>query len=174
MTALVEYGSRCWYQATNFYSVLIVRSASWLKLKSSHFRNCCEENFNCDRLRKSTTVESTRWRHRMKFHENCHPVMKSWLLPWSDLYKPLTLNWRETSPWIYHTTQNISTSVSEDKMQGFRNWPIQTLLPLHIKWLTSSNYPTALKSLHHFTSCIMLFFRECPWRNCPRISRSAS
>jgi len=42
---LVEYGTRCLYEDANFYSVLIVRSASWLKLTSSHFRKCCEENF---------------------------------------------------------------------------------------------------------------------------------
>jgi len=46
MTTLVEYATRCLYENTNFYSVMIVRSASWLKLKSSHFRKCCEENFN--------------------------------------------------------------------------------------------------------------------------------
>ena len=45
MTTLVEYGTRCLYEDTNFYSLLIVRSASQLKLKSSHFRKCCEENF---------------------------------------------------------------------------------------------------------------------------------
>jgi len=46
MTTLVEYGtSRYLYEDTNFYSVLIVRPASWLKLKSSHLRKCCEENF---------------------------------------------------------------------------------------------------------------------------------
>ena len=45
MTTLVEYGTRCLYEDTNFYSVLIVRSASWLKLKCSHFWKCCEENF---------------------------------------------------------------------------------------------------------------------------------
>jgi len=28
MTALVEFGTRCLYEATNFYSVLIVPSAS--------------------------------------------------------------------------------------------------------------------------------------------------
>jgi len=28
MTTLVEYGTRCLYEDTNFYSVLIVRSAS--------------------------------------------------------------------------------------------------------------------------------------------------
>jgi len=51
MTTLVEYGTRCLYENTNFYSVLIVRSASWLKLKSSHFRKCCEKNFYlCVRL----------------------------------------------------------------------------------------------------------------------------
>ena len=51
MTTLVEYGTRCFYDNTNFYSVLIVRSASLLKLKSSHMRKCCEENFYlCVRL----------------------------------------------------------------------------------------------------------------------------
>ena len=45
MNTLFEYGTRCSYEDTNFYSVLIVPSASWLKLKSSHFRKCCEENF---------------------------------------------------------------------------------------------------------------------------------
>ena len=35
------------------------------------------------RLRKiCTTVEYARWRHRMKFHENFPPEMKSWLRPW--------------------------------------------------------------------------------------------
>jgi len=39
-------------------AVLIVRSTSLLKLISSHFRKYCEDNFICDRLRKScTTVE---------------------------------------------------------------------------------------------------------------------
>ena len=28
MITLVEYGTRCWYEDTNFYSVLIVRFAS--------------------------------------------------------------------------------------------------------------------------------------------------
>jgi len=51
MIALVEYGTSCLYENTNFYSVLIVRSASWLKLKSSNFRKWCEENFYlCGRL----------------------------------------------------------------------------------------------------------------------------
>ena len=44
MAALVEYGTRCLYEDTNCYSVFIVRSASWLKLKSSHIRKCCKEN----------------------------------------------------------------------------------------------------------------------------------
>jgi len=49
MTTLVEYENRCLYANTNFYSVLIVRSAS--RLKSSHFWKCCEENFYlCVRL----------------------------------------------------------------------------------------------------------------------------
>jgi len=47
VTTLVEYGTWCLYEDTNFYSVLIVRSAFWLKLKSSHFRKSCEETFIC-------------------------------------------------------------------------------------------------------------------------------
>jgi len=47
MTKLVEYRTRCLYQDTNFYSVPILRSASWWKLKSSHFRKCFEKNFFC-------------------------------------------------------------------------------------------------------------------------------
>jgi len=47
MITLVEYGTRCLCEDTNFYSVLIVRSACWLKLKSFHFRKCCEEIFIC-------------------------------------------------------------------------------------------------------------------------------
>jgi len=51
IVTLVEHGTRCLYEDTTFYSVLIVRSACWLKLKSSHFRKCCEENFYlCIRL----------------------------------------------------------------------------------------------------------------------------
>jgi len=38
MPTLVEYSTRCLYEDANFYSVLIVPSASWLKLKSFHFR----------------------------------------------------------------------------------------------------------------------------------------
>ena len=45
MTTLVEYRTRCLFEDTNSYSDLIVRSASWLKWKSSHFRKCCKENF---------------------------------------------------------------------------------------------------------------------------------
>jgi len=45
LPTLVEYGTSCLYEDTNFYSILIVRSASWLKLKSSHFRKRCKENF---------------------------------------------------------------------------------------------------------------------------------
>ena len=51
------------------FTVLIVRSASWLKLKSSHFRKCCEENFYlCVRLMQnhmeifSTTAKLFVWR----------------------------------------------------------------------------------------------------------------
>jgi len=51
MNTLVEYGTRCLYEDANFYSVLIVWSASSLILKSSHFRKCCQENFYlCVRL----------------------------------------------------------------------------------------------------------------------------
>jgi len=51
MATLVEYVTRCLYENTNFYSVLIVRSASSLKLKRSRFRKCCEKNFYlCVRL----------------------------------------------------------------------------------------------------------------------------
>ena len=51
MATLVEHGTRCLYEDTNLYSVLIIRSASSCKLKSSHFRKCCEENFYlCVRL----------------------------------------------------------------------------------------------------------------------------
>ena len=58
MTVSVEYITGCLYQATTFHSVLIVPSASSLKVKSSHFRKCCEKNFICDHLRKScVTVE---------------------------------------------------------------------------------------------------------------------
>ena len=67
MTTLIEYGTRCLYEDTNFYSILIVRSASWLKLKSSHIRKCCEENFYlCVRLVQnrmkifSTVAKSTK------------------------------------------------------------------------------------------------------------------
>ena len=75
---LVEYGTRCLYEDANFYSVLIVRSASWLKLTSSHFRKCCEENFYlCVRIMQnrmemfSTAAKLLVWRLRLKI-----------LLPW--------------------------------------------------------------------------------------------
>jgi len=73
MTTLVEYGTRCFYENTNFCSVLIVRSASWLKLTSSHIRKCCEENFYlCVRLMQnhmklfSTTAQLFVWRLRLR------------------------------------------------------------------------------------------------------------
>jgi len=48
--ALVEYGTKCLYEI-QIFTVLAVHSASWLKLKSSHFRKCCEENvYLCVRL----------------------------------------------------------------------------------------------------------------------------
>jgi len=76
MTTLVEYGTRCLYEDTNFYSVLIVRSASWLKLKSSHFQKCCEENFYlCVRLMQnhmeifSTAAKLFVWRLRLSMQK---------------------------------------------------------------------------------------------------------
>ena len=72
MSTLVEYGTRCLYEDINFYSVLIIRSASWLILKSSHFRKCCEENFYlCVRLMQnrmeifSTAAKLLVWRLRL-------------------------------------------------------------------------------------------------------------
>ena len=80
MTTLVEYGTRCLFEDTNFYSVLIVRSASWLKRKSSHFRKCCEENFYlCVRLMQnhmeifSTTAKLFVWRLRLRVREGQSP-----------------------------------------------------------------------------------------------------
>ena len=76
MATLVEYGTRCLCENTTFYSVLIVRSASWLKLRSSHFRKCCEENFYlCGRLMQnhmemfSTTAKLFVWRLRLRVHQ---------------------------------------------------------------------------------------------------------
>ena len=73
MNTLVEYGTRCLYEYSNFYSVLIVRSASWLKLKSSHFWKCCEENFFlCIRFMQnrmelfSTAAKLFVWRLRLR------------------------------------------------------------------------------------------------------------
>jgi len=73
MTTLVEDGTRCLYEDTNFYSALIVPSASWLKLKSSHFRKCCEENFYlCVRIMQnrmeifSTAAKLFVWRLRLR------------------------------------------------------------------------------------------------------------
>ena len=46
MTTLVEYRTRCLYEDTNFYSVLIIRSASWLKLgKVLIFGNVAKRTF---------------------------------------------------------------------------------------------------------------------------------
>jgi len=80
MTALVEYGTRCLCEDTNFYSVLIVRSASWLKRKSSHFRKCCEDNFYlCVRLMQnhmeifSTTAKLSVWRLRLRVQKEQSP-----------------------------------------------------------------------------------------------------
>jgi len=80
MTTLVEYGTRCLYEDTNFYSVLIVWSASWLILKSSHFRKCCEENFYlCVRLMQnrmeifSTAAKLLVWPLRLRVQKHGHP-----------------------------------------------------------------------------------------------------
>jgi len=70
MTTLVEYGTRCLYEDTNFCSVLIVRFASWLKC--SHFRKCCKEIFYlCVKLVQnrmeifSTAAKLFLWRLRL-------------------------------------------------------------------------------------------------------------
>ena len=80
MTTLVEYGTRCLYEDTNIYSVLIVRFASWLKLRSSHFRKCCEENFFlCVRLMQkrmkifSTAAKLFVWRLRLRVQKAQSP-----------------------------------------------------------------------------------------------------
>jgi len=80
MTTLVEYGTRCLYEDTDFYSILIVRSASWLKRKSSHFRKCCEDNFYlCVRLVQnhmeifSTTAKLFVWRLRLRVQKEQSP-----------------------------------------------------------------------------------------------------
>jgi len=81
MTTPVEYGTRCLYEDTNFYSVLIVRSASWLKLKSSHFRKCCEENFYLCVMRImqnrmeifSTAAKLLVWRLRLRVQKEQSP-----------------------------------------------------------------------------------------------------
>jgi len=79
MITLAEYGPRCLYADTNFYYVLIVRSPSWLKLKSSHFRKCCEENFYlCVRLMQnrreifSTAAKLLAWRLRVQKAQSPH------------------------------------------------------------------------------------------------------
>jgi len=79
-TTLVEYGTRCLYEDTNFYSVPIVRSASWLKLKSSHFRKCSEGNFYL-RVRVmqnhmeifSTAAKPFVWRSRLRVQKAQSP-----------------------------------------------------------------------------------------------------
>ena len=81
MTTLVEHRTRCLYEDTNFYSVLIVRSASWLKLKSSHFRKCYEENFFlCIRRMQnrmeifSTSAKLFVWRLRLRVQNAKPPI----------------------------------------------------------------------------------------------------
>jgi len=80
MTTLVECGTRCFYEDTNFYSVLIVWSASWLILKSFHFRKCCEENFYlCVRLMQnrmeifSAAAKLLVWRLRLRVQKAQSP-----------------------------------------------------------------------------------------------------
>ena len=80
MTTLVEYGTRCLYENTNFLSVLIVRSASSLKLKNSHFWKCCEENvYLCARLIQnrmeifSATAKLFVWRLRLRVQKAQSP-----------------------------------------------------------------------------------------------------
>jgi len=80
MTTLVEYGTRCLFEDTNFYSVLIVLSASWLKRKSFHFWKCCEEMFYlCVSLTQnhmeifSTTAKLFVWRLRLRVQKAQSP-----------------------------------------------------------------------------------------------------
>jgi len=80
MTTLGEYGTRCLHEDTNFYSVLVVRSASWLKLKSSYFPKCCEDNFFlCVRLMQnrieifSTAAKLFVWRLRLRVQKAQSP-----------------------------------------------------------------------------------------------------
>ena len=80
MNTLLEYGTRCLYEDANFYSVLIVWSASWLKLKRSHFRKCFEENFFlCVRLMQnhmeifSTAAKLFVWRLRLRVQKAQSP-----------------------------------------------------------------------------------------------------
>ena len=46
MTAPVEYGTKCLYYATNFFSVLIVQSTSWLIWKVIIFRNAAKRTLS--------------------------------------------------------------------------------------------------------------------------------
>jgi len=80
MTTLVECGIRCFLEDTNFCFVLVVWSASWLILKSSHFRKCCEENFYlCVRLMQnrmeifSTAAKLLVWRLRLRVQKAQSP-----------------------------------------------------------------------------------------------------
>ena len=103
----------------------MVRSASWLKLKSFHFRKCCQQNFICDRLRKScTTVEKAWWRHRMKFIENFPPEMKSWLRPCLGVFSA-----------DFH-----SGSVARSRK------PIEWMLIMQICWENASSTKLSVKS----------------------------
>jgi len=64
------------YESNHFFSVLIIRSESWLKLKSCNFRKCCQGNFICDRLlRLNKRDDVIEWKLPP-------PEMKSWLRPW--------------------------------------------------------------------------------------------
>jgi len=65
MITLVEYGIRCLHENTHFYSVLILRSASWLKLKVLIFGNDAKRTFICvSRLCRST------WKY-FQLQQNC-------------------------------------------------------------------------------------------------------
>jgi len=87
MTTLVEYGTRCLYENNNFYSVRIVRSASLLKMKSSHFRKCCEEELlsmchayaesHGNIFNYSKTVCMT---FKAKSAKSSHPITDTWVV----------------------------------------------------------------------------------------------
>ena len=66
----------------------------------------------CDRLRKTcTTVEWSRWRHRMKFHENSPPEMKSWLRPCCICSAGFTYRLYRLKPRVSRSTGGLQQTV---------------------------------------------------------------